>query len=158
MDFTKFNWADAYVNKINIEYDCADILIGYEFFNSHYTIRCTGLAGLTNLCIWEDMEIAETQISRVNQHNSKFINSLFSVTSLLTDPVERSIKDGFFELKITLTNDTTFSVFCQRISVLSESGEEIETWTIEGNPEDYASKITTADGTKIMTEEIWKSL
>ena len=158
MNFTKFNWADANIHKIIIDYDLAEIEISYDGFNKQYTIQCTGLAGLTNICIWDDTIISDTCICFADKNNSSFMQLLLSKYDLGIDYGLRYLSDSFLELKITLVNDTTFSVFCQRISVLSESGEEIETWTIEGNPGDYAAKITTADGTKIMTEEIWKSL
>ena len=59
MNLNDVNWIDSQLKKITIEYDKAKLLV--ECDSGNYVITCTGLIGLTNLCIWDDTIIEKTQ-------------------------------------------------------------------------------------------------
>ena len=54
MKFENIDWADSNIDKIEIEYDCAKLLIFNDTLQKNVCVSCTGFVGLTNLCIWDD--------------------------------------------------------------------------------------------------------
>ena len=54
MNFININWADSNIENINIEYDCATLVIWNDILQKRLYVECSGLAGVTNLCIWDD--------------------------------------------------------------------------------------------------------
>ena len=60
MNINEIDWADSQIKKIIVEYDKCNILIETDSTNSqtsNYIITCSGLVGLTDLCIWDDTSL-----------------------------------------------------------------------------------------------------
>lgn len=116
MEFETIDWADSRIRKITIEYDCAKLHIFNDTFKQNMCVKCTGLIGLTNLCIWDDTEIDYADVRQVMpDEDTPFIKMLFSAYGKDLDWDERRLDNGIIEMRIRLINYTTFSVYCQKI-------------------------------------------
>ena len=103
MNFDHYDFADSRIEKINIEYDLAAIT------------KCSGLAGITNLCIWDDTIIMEADVFPVQNADNEFLRNFYEAYSKGMDYGGRTLETGFMELRIELTNHISFSIYCQNI-------------------------------------------
>ena len=132
MNFTDYSWHDCHINRINIEYDKATIEIGYyepkpDVKDIKCTwkcfVVCTGLAGITNLCIWDDTIIYDTNV-RLADPNDDFVRKLYGAYSKEWNFGGRSLSNDLYELQIELVNNITFSIYCQKIEVIPDNEEK----------------------------------
>ena len=117
MSFFEFSWADSNIDSIHIEYDCAKLLIWNSVLQKNLVVECLGLAGITNLCIWDDTIIMSANIYSVDKVENDFLQALYNAYDKDFDYGGRSLNAGLFELKIELVNHISFSVYCQHIEV-----------------------------------------
>jgi hypothetical protein len=118
MNFENIDWADSNIDKIEIEYDCAKLLIFNDTLQKKVCVSCTGFIGLTNLCIWDDQIIDSAEILPVSDNDdASFIRAVFTAYDKDFNYGERWLNKGIFELRIKLINDIAFSIYCQKIDV-----------------------------------------
>lgn len=118
MKFENMYWPDSQLIKIQIQYDHASLLIYNDSLQKKILIVCSGLAGITNLCIWDDMIIMEAKIHPADNANTEFMRKMYTTYDKNTDYGGRSLSDGMQELRMELENHIVFSVFCQKIQVI----------------------------------------
>ena len=117
MDFFDIDWADSNLEKIEIEYDKATLVIWNDSLQQRLLIKCTGLAGLTNLCIWDDTHIMSADIKCVSNADNNFLSGLYAAYDETFDYGGRSLRNGLLALNIELSNHSCFSVYCIEINV-----------------------------------------
>lgn len=120
MNFLNFNWADSNIESINIEYDIAVLKIWNDVLQKWMIVKCSGFAGITNLCIWDDTIIVSLNLSSVKEEDNEFVKTLFKAYDKHYDYCGRSLEKGLFELKIDLVNNTSFYIYCQNVEVQDE--------------------------------------
>lgn len=119
MNFHGIDWADSSINKIEIEYNCAKLLIFNDSLQKNLVVKCTGFIGMTNLCIWDDQIIDYAEVCTIEEDNSTaFTQMLFSTYDKNANYGERWLNHGILEVRIRLVNDTTFSIYCQSVEVM----------------------------------------
>ena len=121
MDFLNINWPDSDVENINIEYDLATLVIWNDTLQKRLFVECSGFAGITNLCIWDDTIIMSASIHPVHDMDNEFVRNLYTAYSKNKDYGGRSLSDGLLELRIELANHISFSVYCQKIEVIEHN-------------------------------------
>lgn len=118
MDFFTIDWADSNLENIYIEYDHATLAIWNDTLQKRLSVECSGFAGITNLCIWDDTIIMNASVYSVCDLDNEFVRNLYTAYSKNTDYGGRSLNGGMLELRIELANYISFSVYCQKIEVL----------------------------------------
>ena len=124
MEIQNYFWPDSQLIKMQIEYDCANVLIWNEVLQKKLLLKCSGFAGMTNLCIWDDTIIMSVQLYSVEESGNDFINQLYATYDKNINYGGRSLKDGLLELRIGLVNYTFFSIYCQKVEVLDSVHEK----------------------------------
>lgn len=117
MCFSNINWADSDLQKIYIEYDRATLIIWNDALQKRLYVECSGLAGITNLCIWDDTIIMSAKLNPVCEANNDFIRNLYTAYNTNKDYGGRSLANGLLELRFELANYISFSVYAQKIEV-----------------------------------------
>lgn len=120
MTFKNIYWPDSQLEKIQIEYDCATLIIWNDVLQKRLTVRCTGLAGITNLCIWDDTIIMNAEVYPVTDFDTDFIHRLFEAYDKNYDYGGRTLSSGLLELRIELINHISFSVYCLKVDVIED--------------------------------------
>lgn len=118
MDFLNYNWADSDVESINIGYDKAMLVIWNDSIQKRLSVECSGFAGITNLCIWDDTIIMSASVYPVCGADNEFLSNLYTAYNINKDYGGRSLSSGLIELRIELANYISFSVYCQKIEVV----------------------------------------
>ena len=118
MKFENIYWPDSQLATIQIEYDRANLVIWNEVLKKRLSVECSGLAGITNLCIWDDTIIMSASVYPVCDADNEFLNNLYTAYSKNKDYGGRSLGSGLLELRIELANYISFSVYCQKIEVI----------------------------------------
>lgn len=118
MRFESIYWPDSQLIKIQIQYDYASLLIYNDTLQKHLLVECSGLAGVTNLCIWDDMIIMKAKIYSADNTNTDFMRNMYAAYDKYADYGGRSLSNGMQELRIELENHIVFSVYCQNIQVI----------------------------------------
>lgn len=116
-------WPDSHIVDFHIEHDLATIRIFNDGLKKEVSIACTGFAGITDLCIWDDMIILDLDVTDATQLEDAFMQNLYRAYDINWDFGERSLKNGMLALKVKLTNDITFTVYCQKIEVFQHENQ-----------------------------------
>ena len=124
MSINNYEWADSNIESILIEYDKASLVIWNDSIGRNVTVVCSGFAGITNLCIWDDTIIESAEVHSVEEGTEGFVDVLFEAYDKDYDYGGRKLKNGLLELRILLVNKIPFSLYCQSIHVL-DSGTEV---------------------------------
>lgn len=117
MNFHHYDFADSLIEKINIEYDLATLIVWNDTLQKNLTVECSGLAGITNLCIWDDTSIMSANVYPVVNADNEFLRNFYEAYSEGMDYGGRTLETGFLELRIELRNHISFSIYCQNIEV-----------------------------------------
>ncbi len=117
MEFGRIDWADSLIENINIEYNHTRLLIWNDANQRKMVVDCYGLAGITNLCIWDDVIITNASVDSVSESNSEFLRDLFHVYEEKSDLGGRFPIEDLLEIRIELENSTAFSIYCKQIEV-----------------------------------------
>ena len=117
MKFDSIFWPDSQLVTIHIEYNYAGLVIWNDVLQKHLLVECSGLAGINNLCIWDDTIILSANIYPVGDADNDFIRNLYKAYDKNVDYGGRVLSSGLFELRIELVNYISFSVYCQEIDV-----------------------------------------
>lgn len=120
MNFSSFCWADSDLEKIQIEFDHAALTIWNNVLQKRLIVHCWGLAGITNLCIWDDTTIINSEIAPVTHQRDIFVQNLFAAYKANYNYGGRSLDTGLLALRIELSNHIQFIVYCQSIDVLND--------------------------------------
>ena len=126
IDFMTIGWADSDLERVVVEYDKATLTIWNDMLSKRMDVKCFGLAGITNLCVWDDTFILKANVRPASDIDNEFLRSLYAAYDKDYDDDGRSLSSGLIELRIELTNHIPFSVYCQRIEVVENNLQVIE--------------------------------
>ncbi len=130
MNFNEFDWTDSILEKIIIEYDKAILIIVNNSLQQRLYVQCTGLVGITNLCIWDDTIIMNAEIKSIENNNTEFIRNLYLAYDRNFDYGGRSLNEGILDLCVELSNYIAFSVFCLKVDVKECLGDVLRQGTV----------------------------
>lgn len=117
MNFQDFDWADSDLESIHIEYDRATLVIWNDACQKRLSVECSGLAGITNLCIWDDTIIINASLNSTCDTDNEFLRNLYTAYRKNKDYGGRFLGNRLLELRIELANHISFRVYCQKIEV-----------------------------------------
>ena len=117
MNFQDFDWADSDLESIHIEYDRATLVIWNDACQKRLSVECSGLAGITNLCIWDDTIIINASVNFTCDTDNEFLRNLYTAYSKNKDYGGRFLGNRLLELRIELANHISSRVYCQKIEV-----------------------------------------
>ncbi len=118
MNFSSIDWADSNIERIEIEYDCAKLMVFSDALQKPLIVKFNGFIGLTNLLIWDDQIIDHAEVHEVPDNSSTpFIQMLFATYDKDFNYGERWLNKGILEVQIHLVNHTFFSLYCQSIDI-----------------------------------------
>ena len=121
MRFESLYWPDSQLTTIHIEYDRANLVIWNDALQKELFVECSGFAGMTNLCIWDDTIIMNANVYPVCDADNEFLKNLYTAYGKNEDYGGRSLSSGLLELRIELANYISFSVYCQKIEVIESN-------------------------------------
>ena len=121
MKFENIYWPDSQLATIQIEYDRANLVIWNEVLKKRLSVECSGLAGITNLCIWDDTIIMSASVYPVCDADNEFLNNLYTAYSKNKDYGGRYLGEGLLEMRMELVNGIFFRVYCQKIEVIESN-------------------------------------
>lgn len=127
MKFESIFWPDSQLVKIQIEYNYAGLVIWNDVLQKHLLVKCSGFAGINNLCIWDDTIILNANVYPVGDVDNDFVRNLYKAYDRDVDYGGRVLSSGLLELRIELVNYISFSVYCQKIDVVEYGDEKRQT-------------------------------
>lgn len=115
--FDDYFWPDSNIESITIEYDKIVLMIYNASTNKKLAIVCTGLAGITNLCIWDDTVIFDVNLQLADE-DDQFVRQLRSAYSCdIETGINRRLRNGLITLSIELSNHIVFAIYCLSVEV-----------------------------------------
>ena len=113
MELKKIDFADSELLNISISYDTATLSIRLDDEKqSDITISCSGVVGLNNLIIWDDTNIMSLKIVEADK-SSEYLKEVFKAYPHNINYGGRYLSSPIKDLQITLSNNTTFHIYCQ---------------------------------------------
>lgn len=118
MSLNDVDWIDSQLKKITIEYDKAELFV--ECDSGYYVITCTGLLGLTNLCIWDDTMIENVSVEYGDLQSDDYLQQVFSNYDKAVDyGDDRALGEKILVLLVKIINNMTIRLYCKKIEVYS---------------------------------------
>lgn len=117
MRFDQIDWADSQIEEIHIYFDYIEFIIWNDTFQEYCKVECKGVAGLTNLCIWDDTIIHNAKVYPATDPDDEFMINLHRAYGKDCSIDERRISDGFLRMEVELANGIAFNLYCQSIQV-----------------------------------------
>lgn len=115
MRFNEICLPDSNIESIFIEYDKAVITTFDHEYKYGYRITCTGLAGVTNLNIWDETIIINASLKPVGLED-EFVRQCQEIYLWDYDTgINRKLSNGLLLLSIELANNIVFKVYCQNV-------------------------------------------
>lgn len=123
MNLTDIFWPDSDLEQISILYNVAELTVWNSNTNRRLIIQCSGLAGITDLCIWDDQIIIDVDLLCLSgtdllKSQDSFLQKLCAAYPYSTVWDEKKLDDGIMILKFLLANNIWFNVYCQNIGVI----------------------------------------
>jgi hypothetical protein len=110
-NFYQYDWLDAEIVNILIDCDRIELLINLDITehtglpkSTPIKLICTGVVGLTDLCMWEDTDIFKASLAEISDRNTTFLSKVSETYSLSNEPL--------LDLAVELSNHITFHIYC----------------------------------------------
>ena len=132
MNINEMDWHDSQIEKITIEYDKAELLVLADP-EGWYVITCTGLLGMTDLCIWDDMSLDNIQLELADKENDPYLQLVFSKYGKNYAVCEKDLTKDIYILTAKVINNIPAKIYCQNIEV-TPTDYEPEWWQEFHNP------------------------
>lgn len=124
MKFEEIYLPDMNIESIHIEYDKAVITTYDNMYKYGYIITCTGLAGVTDLNIWDETIIINASLKPVGLED-EFVRQCRDIYGWDYDTgINRKLSNGMLLLSIELANYVKFKVYCQNVEAQMYKGDE----------------------------------
>lgn len=124
MTFTDLSWTGSTLEHLQLEYDRAVLTIWNEAVQRRFRVCCSGFVGVADLCLWDDVVIAEWSVRTITEADNEFLHRFFVAHTVDFHREEQSLKGGLLELSIVLTNDMPLRLYCQQIDVRSSHNQQ----------------------------------
>lgn len=124
-NFYNYDFADGSIESINIDYDKVELSIALDVTeqtgipeSKMVKLICSEVAGLTDLCMWDDTIIFGAELKEVSDKDTPFLTKLFGAyTTEYVSPGYKSLKENLLDLAIEMSNHITFHIYCYEIKV-----------------------------------------
>ena len=108
-------WADSTLENIEIVYDKITITVFNDSYKKNIYIECNQCAGVTEIITWDEVIIENITYIKLRDHTNPLIASIENIYGIEPNPALKSIDENFYEVKISLINNTSFSVVCKEV-------------------------------------------
>lgn len=117
MRFDELSWAGSTLEHLQLAYDSAVLTIWNESVQRRFRVCCSGFVGVADLCLWDDVVIADGAVRTITEADNEFLRRFFTAYRVDFHREEQCLKDGLLELRMVLTNDIPLRLYCQQIDV-----------------------------------------
>lgn len=116
MNITDYFWPDSDIDKVFIEFNQLKMIVFNDALEQKLLIACNNFIGIDNFCIWDDTSIIDLKIKPICKKNLSKI-SMLNCYDFDGNYGERFLSQGILDISVTLTNNTTFHIYCQNVQV-----------------------------------------
>lgn len=129
MKFNDFFWPDSDLEQVLIHYNTAELTIWNSSLDCRVIVQCEGLAGVTDLCIWDDQIILDVDFCYVSgadvfASQDTFLQKLCKAYPHPSPCDEKSLENGIAILRFLLTNHIWFCIYCQSVDVSMHKSQD----------------------------------
>ncbi len=115
MNYENFFWGDSILNKIEIVYDKIVLYVYNDALQKEVHIECSKCAGITEVISWDEVIIENIFVNEADNQTNEMIGKIKQLYGLCFYDSEKSIDNKFYELRVVLINNISFSIICQKI-------------------------------------------
>ena len=128
MKFNDFFWPDSDLEQVLIYYNVAELTIWNSTLGRRVVVRCEGLGGITDLCIWDDQIILDADLRYISGADVFTSQDTFLQKLCKAYPYDshcdKKIEYGIVLLRFLLTNHVWFSIYCQNVDVTMHKNQD----------------------------------
>ena len=108
-------WADSTLENIEIVYDKITITVFNDSYKKNIYIECNQCAGMTEIITWDEVIIENLTYTEWPNHKHPLIKTAKKIHGVIICDPEKNVEGIFYEIKIALINNTSFSVVCKEV-------------------------------------------
>ena len=108
-------WGDSTLEKIEIVYDKIVITVYNDALQKNITIECSQCAGMTQFINWDEIIIEDIFLEEIPSQQHQITTIIKQLYGIDSHAWKKSIEGQFFELRILLINEVSFSVICKNV-------------------------------------------
>ena len=121
-DFYKYSFHDAVIEKIEI--NCNETVLYVDMDGTKTKIICRDTVGIINICMWEDDEIYDARINKVEDFSLPFLENVKKSHPAYSETGQNPVKEGLLDLAVELVNNVIFHIFCYGIEIFGEDNSK----------------------------------
>lgn len=118
MNYNDYFWGDSILEKIEVVYDKIVITVYNDVLQKNIIVECSQCAGMTQLINWDENIIENIFLKEIPRKQHPIITKIKELYGVNSYDSEKSIEGRFFELRILLINEVSFSVICKNVSFM----------------------------------------
>jgi hypothetical protein len=123
-DFYNYDFHDSVIEKIEI--NCNTTIIYIDMDGRKAKIICRDTAGVTNLCMWEDDEIYDVKLSKVEDFALPFLQEIKNMHTEYKEAGQNPIREGILDLSAEISNNVVFHIYCYDVDVEMGFPDELD--------------------------------
>lgn len=110
---------DSNITEIRIREDQVDLEIHWDVKNKPILVRCNGVVGFTNLCMWDDVIIGDNvSLKKADIEPDTFLSSIVQAYKPYSfGECFKQFPEEILDLSIELVNQITFHIYCANVWV-----------------------------------------
>ncbi|MBQ7291720.1 MAG: hypothetical protein IJW76_08380 [Clostridia bacterium] len=116
-NFYNYDFHDAVIEKIEINGNETVLHIDFDSDGLKAKIICRETVGITNLCMWEDNEIYNATLRKVEDFSVSFLENIKNMHPVYKEVCQNPIREGLLDLAVELTNNMIFHIYCYKTEV-----------------------------------------
>ena len=114
-NFYKYDFHDSVLEKIEV--NCNKTVMYIDMDGSKIKIICRETVGITNLCMWEDDEIYDATLRKVEDFSVTFLENIKNAHPVYKEAEQNPIRKGLLDLAVELANNIIFHIYCYKTEV-----------------------------------------
>ncbi len=117
LEYNSIFWPDSYLESVTAKYESVRIIIHNSLLDKELYIECSKCAGITQMILWDEVIIDNVYLEEIPQGKHELLDKVKEIYPDENDDYGRKyLTDTFYELKIVLLGDISFSVICQSVT------------------------------------------
>lgn len=116
LNINELFWADSSILNIVIENESLYITVQNDALNAKFKIFCSGLAGITDIILWDDVIVTNIWEDDIDE-SEKFMQKLIRAYGKNANCGGHLLSAIHTKLNVELVSGFTFSVYCHNVFV-----------------------------------------
>lgn len=116
INYNTLFWGDSILEKIQINCDKIALKIFNDVLQKHIYVECSRCIGMTQIYTWDEITIDNVFLNEIIWEQHSMCKTMEALYGDVSYDSENCLRPSFYELKILMINELSFSIICQNVT------------------------------------------